>query len=115
MERAAVYVRTDLEGKLPTSEEQRATLEAYAREKGYKVVAFYEDLGTLGLLLYHRPGLKKAINNIKEEEDWEVLSSPILAASPTAIQPCTNSSINSVSTETGWSVRHGAGKRFFQR
>jgi hypothetical protein len=24
-------------------------------------------------LLYHRPGLKNAINNIKEEEDWEVL------------------------------------------
>jgi DNA invertase Pin-like site-specific DNA recombinase len=73
MERAAVYVRTDLEGKLPTNEQQRSTLEAYAREKGYKVVAFYDDLGALGLLLYHRPGLKKAINNIKEEEDWEIL------------------------------------------
>ncbi len=71
--RAASYIRTDLEGMLPTREEQRASVEAYADEKGHELVALYEDLGASGTLLYHRPGLKAAINNIKELEDWEVL------------------------------------------
>ena len=31
--------------------------------------------------LYHRPGIKSTINNIKEEEDWEVL----IVADPRAI------------------------------
>lgn len=73
MARAATYIRTDPEGKLPLAEEQREALEAYAEREGYEVVARYEDLDAPGLLLYHRPGLKAAINNIKEEEDWEVL------------------------------------------
>jgi DNA invertase Pin-like site-specific DNA recombinase len=54
-------------------EEQRAAIEAYAAKKGYELVAAYEDLDARGNLLYHRPGLKAAINNIKELEDWEVL------------------------------------------
>jgi DNA invertase Pin-like site-specific DNA recombinase len=54
-------------------EEQRAAIEAYAAMKGYELVAAYEDLDARGNLLYHRPGLKAAINNIKEIEDWEVL------------------------------------------
>ncbi len=73
MTRAASYIRPDPEGKLPTREEQRAAVEAYAAEKGYELVAAYEDLEAPGVLLYHRPGLKAAINNIKEIEDWEVL------------------------------------------
>ena len=44
-------------------------LAAEAREKGYEVVSCYEELEALSPLLYHRPGLEKAINNIKEEED----------------------------------------------
>ncbi len=40
---------------------------------GYELVAAYEDLEAPGNLLYHRPGLKAAINNIKELEEWEVL------------------------------------------
>jgi DNA invertase Pin-like site-specific DNA recombinase len=71
--RAASYIRTDLEGLLPPREEQRASVESYADEKGHELVAAYEDLGAPGTLLYHRPGLKEAINNIKELEDWEVL------------------------------------------
>jgi DNA invertase Pin-like site-specific DNA recombinase len=71
--RAASYIRTDPEGELPEAEEQRATVAAYAAEKGYELVAAYEDLGAPGNLLYHRPGIKAAINNIKELEDWEVL------------------------------------------
>jgi DNA invertase Pin-like site-specific DNA recombinase len=71
--RAASYIRTDPEGELPTMEEQRAAIEAYAAMKGYELVAAYEDLDARGILLYHRPGLKAAINNIKEIEDWEVL------------------------------------------
>ena len=71
--RAASYIRTDPEGELPTLAEQRAAIEAYAAEKGYELVAAYEDLEALGNLLYHRPGLKVAINNIKELEEWEVL------------------------------------------
>jgi DNA invertase Pin-like site-specific DNA recombinase len=71
--RAASYIRTDLKGMLPTREEQRASVEAYADEKGHELVATYEDLGAPGTLLYHRPGLKEAIDNIKELEDWEVL------------------------------------------
>ena len=71
--RAASYIRTDPEGELPTMEEQRAAIEAYAAMKGYELVAVYEDLDARGNLLYHRPGLKAAINNIKEIEDWEVL------------------------------------------
>jgi DNA invertase Pin-like site-specific DNA recombinase len=71
--RAASYIRTDPEGELPTMEEQRAAIEAYAAMKGYELVAAYEDLDARGNLLYHRPGLKAAINNIKEIEDWEVL------------------------------------------
>jgi DNA invertase Pin-like site-specific DNA recombinase len=71
--RAASYIRTDPEGELPTREEQQAAIEAYAAEKGHELVAAYEDLGAPGTLLYHRPGIKEAINNIKELEDWEVL------------------------------------------
>jgi DNA invertase Pin-like site-specific DNA recombinase len=71
--RAASYIRTDPDGGLPTMEEQRAAIEAYAAKKGYELVAAYEDLDARGNLLYHRPGLKAAINNIKELEDWEVL------------------------------------------
>jgi len=71
--RAASYIRTDPGGELPTVEEQLAAIEAYAAEKGYELVAAYEDLDAPGNLLYHRPGLKAAINNIKELEDWEVL------------------------------------------
>jgi DNA invertase Pin-like site-specific DNA recombinase len=71
--RAASYIRTDPEGELPTREEQQTTIEAYAAEQGHELVAAYEDLEAPGTLLYHRPGLKQAINNIKELEDWEVL------------------------------------------
>jgi DNA invertase Pin-like site-specific DNA recombinase len=71
--RAASYIRTDPEGELPTLEEQRAAIEAYAAEKGYELVAAYEDIEAPGNLLYHRHGLKAAINNIKELEEWEVL------------------------------------------
>jgi DNA invertase Pin-like site-specific DNA recombinase len=73
VERAASYIRTDLEGELPTREEQRASVAAYAAEKGYELVAAYEDPDAPGNLLYRRPGLKAAINNVKELEDWEVL------------------------------------------
>jgi DNA invertase Pin-like site-specific DNA recombinase len=71
--RAATYVRTDPEGELPSAQEQREALEAYATKEGFEIVAGYEDLDAPGFLLYHRPGLKEAINNIKEEEDWEIL------------------------------------------
>ena len=71
--RAATYIRTDPEGELPPARKQCETLEAYAAREGYEIVARYEDLDAPGVLLYHRPGLKEAINNIKEEEDWDVL------------------------------------------
>ncbi|HEX6711137.1 MAG TPA: recombinase family protein [Rubrobacter sp.] len=70
---AASYIRTEPEGGLPTRDEQMAAILAYAAEKGHSLVAHYEDLEAPGILLYHRPGLKGAINNIKELEDWEVL------------------------------------------
>lgn len=73
MARAAVYIRTDPEGNLPSREEQQDILQAYAARMGYAVVAGYKDLDSPGAFLYHRPGLKEAIRNIKEEEDWEVL------------------------------------------
>ncbi len=73
MARAGTYIRTDPEGELPSAEEQREALRALAAKEGHEVVARYEDLEAPGLLLYHRPGLKAAINNIKEEEDWEIL------------------------------------------
>jgi DNA invertase Pin-like site-specific DNA recombinase len=69
----ATYIRTDPEGELPSAEEQREALAAHAANQGYEIVARYEDLDAPGFLLYHRPGLKEAIANIKEEEDWEVL------------------------------------------
>ena len=50
-----------------------AAILAYAAGNGYDLVAHYKDLEAPGHLLYHRPGLKQAINNIKELEDWEVL------------------------------------------
>ena len=50
-----------------------ASIVAYAADNGHDLVAHYEDLDAPGLLLYHRPGLKEAINNIKELEEWEVL------------------------------------------
>ena len=71
--RAATYIRTDLQGELPSAEDQREILQAYAAREGYEILASYEDLDAPGFLLYHRPGLKRAISNIKEEEDWEVL------------------------------------------
>ena len=42
-------------------------------ENGHEIVARYEDLEAPGTLLYHKPALKEAIENIKEEEEWEVL------------------------------------------
>jgi len=73
MTKAALYIRTDPEGELPNAAEQRALLEAYADENGYEVAARYEDPDAPGELLYRKPGLRAAIHNIKEEEDWEVL------------------------------------------
>ena len=70
---AASYIRTESEGGLPTEDEQMATIVAYAADNGHDLVAHYKDLDAPGLLLYHRPGLKEAINNIKELEEWEVL------------------------------------------
>lgn len=70
---AASYIRTDPDGALPTAEEQTAAISSYAAASGHELVAQYEDLEAPGLLLYYRPGLKAAINNIKELEDWEVL------------------------------------------
>jgi DNA invertase Pin-like site-specific DNA recombinase len=70
---AASYIRTEPEGGLPTEDEQMAAIVAYAAENGHHLVVHYKDLDAPGLLLYHRPGLKEAINNIKELEDWEVL------------------------------------------
>lgn len=70
---AASYIRTDPEGGLPTRDEQISAIVAYAAENDHDLVAHYEDLAAPGLLLYHRPSLKEAINNIKELEEWEVL------------------------------------------
>ncbi len=70
---AAAYIRTDPEGELPSRDDQRAAITAYATEQNHRLVAVYEDLEAPGQLLYHRPGIKAAIDNIKEEEDWEVL------------------------------------------
>ncbi len=71
--RAATYIRTDPEGELPSAREQREVLESYAAREGHEIVASYEDLDAPGFLLYHRAGIKEAIANIKEQEDWEVL------------------------------------------
>jgi DNA invertase Pin-like site-specific DNA recombinase len=71
--RAASYIRTDPAGELPTREEQRTAIDAFAAGKGYELVAAYEDLDAPGPLLYHRAGIKEAIHNIKELEGWEVL------------------------------------------
>ncbi len=81
MARAAAYIRTDTGGELPSREEQRDAIVRHAAERSHKLVAAYEDLEAPGLLLYHRPGIKAAVNNIKEEEDWEVL----IVAHPRAI------------------------------
>lgn len=89
MERAATYIRTDPEGELPNAGEQRSAIEDYAAEFGYELVADYEDLEAPGHLLYHRPGIKEVINNIKEKEDWEVL----LVFDPQAISD-TNSALH---------------------
>jgi DNA invertase Pin-like site-specific DNA recombinase len=70
---AASYIRTDPDGTLPTREAQMAVISAHAAASGHELVAGYEDLQAPGLLLYYRPGLKAAINNIKELEEWEVL------------------------------------------
>jgi DNA invertase Pin-like site-specific DNA recombinase len=78
---AASYIRTDPDGVLPTKEEQTAAISGYAAASGHEIVARYEDLEAPGLLLYYRPGLKAAINNIKELEDWEVL----LVAEPACV------------------------------
>ncbi|CAN5864950.1 hypothetical protein BH23ACT11_BH23ACT11_11530 [soil metagenome] len=81
MARAASYIRTDIEGHLPALEEQQASIEHYAASHGHELVAAYDDLRAPGILLYHRAGIKEAINNIKEDEDWEVL----IVAHPNAI------------------------------
>lgn len=70
---AASYIRTEPEGGLPTRDEQISAIVAYAAQNDHDLVAHYEDLAAPGLLLYHRPSLKEAINNIKELEEWEVL------------------------------------------
>ena len=73
MTRAAAYIRTDTDGELPSRGEQVSVIRSYVSGNDYRLVALYEDLEAPGKLLYHRPGIKAAINNIKEEEDWEVL------------------------------------------
>jgi len=78
---AASYIRTDPDGALPTREAQTAAISAYAAASGHELIASYEDLEAPGLLLYYRPGLKAAINNIKELEEWEVL----LVAEPACV------------------------------
>lgn len=70
---AAAYIRTDPDGELPSRDEQRAAIVEYAESAGHRLVAVYEDLDASGQLLYYRPGIKAAIENIKEAEDWEVL------------------------------------------
>ena len=86
-----------------------AAIVAYAAENGHDLVAHYKDLDAPGHLLYHRPGLKEAINNIKELEDWEVLSSHSQGASPIQIRPCTSSCTSSPFTGTVWSPRNAPG------
>lgn len=81
MTRAAIYIRTNPEDTVPSSpapplpnrEEQLALTESYAAERGYEVVARYEDEGAPGDFLYHKPALREAIKNVKELEEWEVL------------------------------------------
>ena len=73
MPRAALYIRTDPAGTTPSREEQEEACEAFAARNDHDIVARYEDIGAPGTLLYHKPGLKEAIGNIKEEEEWEVL------------------------------------------
>ncbi len=73
MPRAALYIRTDPAGTTPSREEQEEACEAFAAQNGHEIVVRYEDLDAPGTLLYHKPALKEAIENIKEEEDWEVL------------------------------------------
>ncbi len=73
MTRAAAYIRTDPDGDLPAHDEQRDSIGNYATANGYTLVAAYADSHAPGKLLYHKPGLKEAIDNIKEQEDWEVL------------------------------------------
>lgn len=73
MARAAAYIRTDPGGELPSHEEQLSAVLSYAEENGHELVARYEDLDAPGALLYHKPALKDVIDNIKEEEEWEVL------------------------------------------
>lgn len=70
---AATYIRTDPESILPSAEDQRRLLEGYAAEREYEIATRYEDLEAPGKLLYHKPDLKRAIENIKESEDWETL------------------------------------------
>ena len=81
MARAALYIRTGSEGGLPARDQQKDAGAAYATKHGHEIVAAYQDLEASGRLLYHKPGLKEAINNIREEEDWEVL----IVASPRCI------------------------------
>ncbi|MDP8899690.1 MAG: recombinase family protein [Actinomycetota bacterium] len=73
MPRAAIYIRTDPSGTPPSRREQEAACEAFALGNDHEVVARYVDLDAPGTLLYHKPALKSAIANIKEEEEWEVL------------------------------------------
>jgi DNA invertase Pin-like site-specific DNA recombinase len=70
---AAFYIRTNSGEGLPPREEQLRAVENYAASKGYTVVFRYEDTEAPGKLLYHKPRLKEAIDNIKEREEWEVL------------------------------------------
>lgn len=70
---AAFYIRTNSAEGLPSREEQLRAAEHFAASNGYEVVARYEDAEAPGKLLYHKPKLKEAIENIKEREEWEVL------------------------------------------
>lgn len=73
LESAAFYIRTNEGDGLAYREEQLHTVEEYAHENDYEVVAVYEDIEAPGKLLFHKPNLKAAIGNIKEREEWSVL------------------------------------------
>lgn len=73
MESAAFYIRTNDADGLASREDQLRAIEGYAHENGYEIVAVYEDIEAPGKLLFHKPKLKEAIENIKEREEWSVL------------------------------------------
>src|SRR4051812_2393427 len=64
--RAARYMRMSTDHQQFSIDNQSDTIDAYAKEAGYEIVATYVDPGRSGLSLSNRPGLMRLLSEVED-------------------------------------------------